>query len=149
MTTPTRADRSKSRGFTLIELVIALAIVAILVRIAFPSYQAYVVRSSRQAAQSELVALANAQEKIFLNDNAYVFDPATSVKKAYTGKSDGGLGVTSEKSKDGRYKYSVAATATTFTLTATPTGAQYAGDPLPLTISETGQRKWGTSGKTW
>ena len=155
MTTPTRAAGSRSRGFTLIELLIALAIVAILVRIAFPSYQAYIVRSSRQAAQSELVALANAQERIFLNSNAYT----ASVTGTYTGQSGGGLGVPTlsgsappddpGKSKDGRYKYSVAATATTFTLTATPTGAQYAGDPLPLTISETGQRKWGTSGKTW
>ena len=95
----TRTDGSKGRGFTLIELLIALAIVAILVRIAFPSYQAYIVRSSRQSAQSELIALANAQEKIFLNSNAYT----SSVTSAYTGQSTGGLGVTSGKSKDDRY----------------------------------------------
>ena len=89
MTTPTRAAGSRSRGFTLIELLIALAVVAILVRIAFPSYQAYIVRSSRQAAQSELVALANAQERIFLNSNAYT----ASVTGTYTGQSGGGLGV--------------------------------------------------------
>jgi len=157
MTTPTRAAGSRSRGFTLIELLIALAVVAILVRIAFPSYQAYIVRSSRQAAQSELVALANAQERIFLNSNSYT----GKVTSPYNGQSTGGLGVPDlndvvdaasvdpGKSKDSRYTFSVAGTATTFTLTATPTGAQYAGDPLPLTISETGQRKWGTSGKTW
>ena len=143
MTRRTRTDGSKGRGFTLVELLIALAIVAILVRIAFPSYQAYIVRSSRQSAQSELIALANAQEKIFLNSNAY----ATSVTGAYTGQSSGGLGVTSGKSKDNRYTYSVAATATTFTLTATPvSGTPQAGDGN-LTITETGQRTWGS--KTW
>ena len=63
--------RRRDRGFTLIDLVIAIAIIGILLKIAFPSYQAYIVRSSRQSAQGELVALANAQEKIFLNSNAY------------------------------------------------------------------------------
>jgi type IV pilus assembly protein PilE len=152
MTTPTRADASRSRGFTLIELLIAMAIVAILVRIAFPSYQAYVVRSSRQAAQSELVELANAQEKIYLNSNAYT----TSVTGDYTGQSTGGLGVkatatctTAGRSRDCRYTYSLnnAAAAGTFTLTATPvSGTPQAGDGN-LTITETGQRTWGT--KTW
>ena len=144
MSASTRTNGARSRGFTLIELLIAMAIVAILVRIAFPSYQAYIVRSSRQAAQSELVGLANAQEKIFLNSSAYT----TSVTGAYTGQSTGGLGVTTGKSRDNRYTYTVAATATTFTLTATPaSGTPQAGDGT-LTITETGQRTWG-SGKTW
>ena len=142
-----RIDGSRSRGFTLIDLLIAIAIMAILMRIAFPTYQAYIVRSSRQAAQSELVALANAQERIFLNSNAYSVDASTSVTAAYTGQSGGGLGVTSGKSKDNRYTFSVAGTAVTFTLTATPvTGTPQAGDGN-LAITETGQRTWGS--KTW
>ena len=121
--------RSRHRGFTLIELLIALTVVAILVLIAFPSYQAYIVRSSRQAAQSELVALADSQEKIFLNSSAY----SSSVTGNYTGQSGGGLGV--------------AATATTFTFTATPvTGTSQAADGN-LTITEAGKRTWGS--KTW
>jgi type IV pilus assembly protein PilE len=152
MTTPTRADASRSRGFTLIELLIAMAIVAILVRIAFPSYQAYVVRSSRQAAQSELVELANAQEKIYLNSNAYT----TSVTGDYTGQSTGGLGVkatttctTAGRSRDCRYTYSLnnAAAAGTFTLTATPVAGTPQASDGNLTITETGQRNWGT--KAW
>jgi len=144
MTTASFATRSGHRGFTLIDLVIAIAIVAILTRIAFPSYQAYIVRSSRQAAQSELVALANSQEKIFLNSSAY----SSSVTGAYTGQSTGGLGVTSGKSKDTRYSYSLSnVTATTFTLTATPvTGTPQANDGN-LTITESGARTWGS--KTW
>ena len=144
--------RSRHRGFTLIELLIALAVVAILVRIAFPSYQAYIVRSSRQAAQAELVALANSQEKIFLNSSASAY--SSSVTGNYTGQSGGGLGVaatttctTAGRSKDCRYTFSVAATATTFTLTATPvTGTPQAADGN-LTITEAGKRTWGS--KTW
>ena len=150
MTTRPDGAGSRQRGFTLIELLIALAVIAILVKIALPSYQAYVVRGSRQAAQSELVALANAQEKIFLNSSAY----SSSVSAAYTGQSAGGLGVaatatcsTAGRSKDCRYTFSVAATATTFTLTATPVaGTLQVGDGN-LTINEQGTRTWGT--KTW
>ena len=135
--------RRNERGFTLIDLVIAMAIVAILTRIALPSYQAYIVRASRQAAQSELVALANAQEKIFLNSNAYT----ANVTTAYTGQSAGGLGVTSGNTKDNRYAITAAATATTFTLTATPaSGTPQAGDGV-LTINEQSVRTWGS--KTW
>jgi type IV pilus assembly protein PilE len=150
------ARRARHRGFTLIDLVIALAVIAILLRIALPSYQAYIVKSSRQAVQGELIALAQAEEKIFLNSNSYT----SSVTGAYTGQSSGGLGVTaatspsgSGKSKDDRYTISVAATPTAgplftaFTLTATPkTGTPQVGDGN-LTINEQGVRTWGS--KTW
>jgi type IV pilus assembly protein PilE len=136
--------RCAQRGFTIIDLVIAIAIMAILIRIALPAYQGYLVRGSRQTAQSELIALANSEEKIFLNSSAYT----SSVTGAYTGQSSGGLGVTSGNSKDGRYAYSIATTATTFTITATPaTGTPQANDGT-LTITEAGVRTWGTS-KTW
>ena len=142
--------RGRHGGFTLIDLVIALAVLAILLRIAFPSYQAYLVRGSRQAAQGELVALANAQEKIFLNSNSYT----SSAVGAYTGQSTGGLGLpaatsptTSGKSKDDRYLIAVSATATTFTLTASPKpGTPQVGDGN-LTINEQGVRTWGS--KAW
>ena len=44
-------------GFTLIELIIAVAIVAVLASIAYPSYTQYVVRSNRAAAQAEMMDL--------------------------------------------------------------------------------------------
>jgi type IV pilus assembly protein PilE len=142
--------RRGQRGFTLIDLVIAIAILAILIRIAFPSYQAYLVRSSRQSAQGELVALANLQEKIFLNSNAY----ASTTNDAYTGQSGGGLGLVASsnptncgKSKDDRYAICVTATTTTFTLTASPkAGTPQVGDGN-LTINEQGVRAWGS--KSW
>ena len=134
----------RERGFTVIDLMVALAIVAILVRIALPAYQAYIVRGSRQAAQSELVQLATAQEKIFLNSNSYT----ANVTTAYTGLSTGGLGVTSGKTKDGRYTITLpTATATTFQLQAAPvSGTPQAGDGN-LTIDEKNVRTWGS--KSW
>lgn len=135
---------STVNGFTLIELMITLAIIGILMAIAVPSYQDYIRKASRSAAQSELLELAAAQEKIFLNSSAY----AGSVTGAYNGSSAGGLGRTSGKTNDGKYDLSLNPVgSTTYTLTATPVvGSSQATDGT-ISISESGQRLWGTS--TW
>lgn len=112
-------NSNRKKGFTLIELMIAVAIIGILTAIAFPSYQNYVTRSSRSAAQTELLQLANLQEKIYLNSNGY----AVSVTAAYNGRDDGGLGKTSGRTEDGKYNLSITPNATptqTYTITATP-----------------------------
>jgi type IV pilus assembly protein PilE len=60
-----------TRGFTLIELMIALVIVAILAGIAVPSYRNYVLRSHRVEATAALLKVAAAQEKFYLQNNTY------------------------------------------------------------------------------
>jgi type IV pilus assembly protein PilE len=134
--------RTDTRGFTLIELMVAVAIVAILATIALPSYRNYMVRSSRAAAQAELMDLASLQEKIFLNSNAYT----GNVTAGYTGNATGGLGKTSGTTKDGYYTItaSVGTGSTTYTLTAAPiAGGRQDGDGS-LSITESGKRTWGT-----
>lgn len=136
-------QRLRRRGFTLIELMIAVALVAILAAVALPSYTEYIKRSSRGAAQSELVELAAVQEKIFLNSNAY----AISVTTAYSGSSTGGLGATTGLSRDSRYSFSTTVNGASFTLIATPvSGSTQTGDGN-LSIDAQGQRTWGS--KTW
>lgn len=61
----------KNHGFSLIELMIATAIVAILMVIAVPSYQTYVERQRQQSAQQALLNLANRQEQWFADTRAY------------------------------------------------------------------------------
>ena len=132
-----------SRGFTLIELMIVVVVVAILAAVALPSYREYIRRSSREATQSQLIEMAGIQEKIFLNSNAYSADVAA----AYTGKPDGGLGATGAKSINGRYTLAATVNGATFILTATPVvGSPQDGDGV-LTIASGGTRTWGS--KTW
>lgn len=138
------ALRRLARGFTLIELMIAVAVVGILLSIALPAYQDQVRRSSREAAQAQLVELASLQERIFLNGNAYT----ANVTAAYNGTAAGGLGVTSGRTRDNKYTLTAAAAGATFTLTATPVAGSTQASDGTLTINAAGHRTWAGT-KTW
>lgn len=66
------------KGFTLIELMIVVAIIGILVAIALPSYQQYVIRSNRTAAESEMVYIANLQQQFLFANRAYADNTSLS-----------------------------------------------------------------------
>ena len=59
------------RGFTLIELMVTVVIVAILGAIAYPSYTSYVVKSNRAAVKSFMVAVANREQQYILDARVY------------------------------------------------------------------------------
>jgi type IV pilus assembly protein PilE len=61
----------KQAGFTLVELVIAMVIVAILASIALPSYRDSVRKSERRAAQAAMMQIANLQHQYFVSNRAY------------------------------------------------------------------------------
>ena len=100
----------RTRGFTLIELMIVVAIVAILAAVAIPSYQQYIQKSRRVDAKETLTRMATLQERFFFQNSAY----ATNIDD---------LGGTA--SPEGWYRINMpVATNSTFTITATPIGAQ-------------------------
>src|SRR4051812_6679555 len=65
-------------GMTLIELMVVLAIIALLTAIALPSYQSYTVRGIRSQGQQFLMDLAQAQEQYFLDNRGYATDLGTT-----------------------------------------------------------------------
>jgi len=72
-------DRSQARldrGFTLIELMVTMVIAAILLSIAIPAYNLYVLKSHRTDAKSALVDLASLEERYFSTQNAYTSIPS-------------------------------------------------------------------------
>lgn len=138
--------KTRHAGFTLIELMIAVTIIGILLAIAVPSYRDYMVKASREAAKTELMQLANVQEKIYLNSNNYAF----SVTGAYTGQATGGLGKTSGTTEDGKYTIVMynAATGTTvmtaadqyYRLAAVPVAGTTQASDGTITIDATGRK---------
>lgn len=69
-----KTDPAKlARGFSLIELMVAVVIIGILTAIAVPSYQSYIQRADRTVAQSALIQLAATMERYYAaNNNTYV-----------------------------------------------------------------------------
>jgi type IV pilus assembly protein PilE len=61
-------------GMTLIELMMVVAIVALLAAVALPSYQRYLARGIRSQAQQFLMDIAQAQEQFFLDQRSYATD---------------------------------------------------------------------------
>jgi type IV pilus assembly protein PilE len=61
----------KARGFTLIELMITVVIVAVLASVAWPSYQSYLQRSRRAEAQSLMLAIVNKEQQYLLDARQY------------------------------------------------------------------------------
>lgn len=68
---------SKPRGFTLIEVMITVAIVAILAAIALPNYNQYVIRGKLSEAHSNLLALRVQAEQYFQDNRGYIGYPCT------------------------------------------------------------------------
>lgn len=75
--------RKEQAGFTLIELMMVLVIVAVLLLVALPGYQEQVRRGHRAAAQAEMLDIANRQQQFFLSNRTYA-DYATLVGNGYS-----------------------------------------------------------------
>ena len=119
----------KLSGFTLIEIMITVAILAIIAAVAIPSYAGYVERGKRAEARTALLDIAARQERYYSNNRQY----ADQLSK---------LNMSGAKSENGYYALSVTLSGSNnqdFDATATPSGwtDDKCGD---LGIDETGAK---------
>lgn len=124
------------RGFTLIEVMVVVAIVGILAAIAYPSYQEHVNKSRRADAQASLVELAQFMERHYTTQGGYLASGtsgAAPVLPFTKSPRDGGLEF---------YALSLApgTTATSYTLQAVPKNSMLGDKCGTLTLSNTGQK---------
>jgi type IV pilus assembly protein PilE len=132
--------RSARGGFTLVELMIVLVIVAILAAIAYPAYTQHVLKTHRRAATACLMELAQWMERFYTTNMRYDQDTNGSAVTLPT--------LTCRNDLSARFSFAFDSgqpTATTYTIVATAQGAQ-ANDKesgtacSPLTINQAGAR---------
>lgn len=133
----TDVNSNRPHGFTLIELMVAVAIVAILTVIAIPQYTKYVMQSRRPDAKQALLDLAAREERYYTLNNTYTTS-ATALGYAAFPVALG--------SNATDYLLSVtAATATTYSAQAVPQGSQASDSCGTYTLDNLGNQGAGTS----
>jgi len=122
----------KNSGFTLVEILIVVALVAILVTLAIPSFENSIRKSRRADAQTALIQFTVAAERIYTQSNSYTAVTLPANSDYYT------------------YTFPVAVTAMAYTIRATPTALQNNDGCGVMTLTQTGQRTHtGTETDCW
>ena len=135
---PVANNVMRINGFTLIELMITVAIIGILASIAMPSYEQYVLKANRQAAQAVLMENAQFMERYFTTNNKYTDATLLSVVSP---KGATGAAIKYD------ITFSTTPTAAAYTMKATRANSQTneskCGD---LTVAHTGAQTPTTAG---
>jgi type IV pilus assembly protein PilE len=123
-------------GFTLIELMITVAIIAILASVAYPSYQQYVIRSNRSEMEQFMLDVSNREEEFLLNNRSYT--------------NLAGLNLSVPARLQSLYTVTAAATtscagatltAPSYCITSTPVATSIQKDDGALTLDSQGNKK--------
>jgi len=123
---------TRAVGFTLVELMIVIAVMAILVSLALPNYQQSIRKGRRADAQTDLIEFVGQAERVFTQTNSY----ATAILPANTDFYT--------------YTFSVAAAATVYTIQAAPKTVQDQDSCGTMRLDQAGLRtKTGTLADCW
>lgn len=136
------SGRKRARGFTLVEVMVVVVVVAILASIALPSYSRYGFRARRADAHNMLVHLAAAQERYYSTHNRYSGDMTDFGYSAGATTEHGYYVVSLEVGGNGQ----------SFIATATPQGPQASDQCGVLGLDNTGKKEWAgteSNGKCW
>lgn len=133
-------SQRSSLGFTLIELMVTVAIVGILAAVAFPSYTEYIKRGDRASARAALLEAQQFMERFYAANSRYTTDTGGTTSPNLPARL---LQVPAESPK---YDLTLTAPATnSYTLTATPKGSDKCGN---LTLTNTGIKGISATGPT-
>lgn len=129
-----------NKGFSLIELVVAMAIVGIIAAIAIPSYQGSMRKAIRSDAKAALMDLAARQERFFTENNSYTVTLSN-------------LGYTSANSPEGYYSLAAVAgptgsITTSFTVSANLIASSNDSNCSQFSLSSNGAKS-ATSSSCW
>ena len=124
---------AKPKGFTLIEMMIVVAIVAITAAIALPSYQNQIEKTRRGAAKADLIELTSFMQRFYTENNRFDVDrTGTAVALPFN-----------ESPSDGTTKFydlTLVVAPSSYTLSAAPKGAQSSDSCGTLRVAHTGAK---------
>jgi type IV pilus assembly protein PilE len=130
-----------AKGFTLIELMIVVAVIGIISMIAIPQYSKYVIRGNRAAAEAFMMDVTNSEKQYLLDARSYTANWASTAATP-------NLAMTAPTNVTSNYTITISTLAgppPSYTITATPvTGSKQVGDGN-LTLDDLGNK--GPSGK--
>lgn len=135
----TMMKNRRAKGFTLIELMMAVVVIGILVAVAMPSYQDYVRRGHRTAAQAFLMDVAQRQQQYFMDNRGFTDATAT-------------LGMTTPTDVASRYTIAIVLDAgppASFSVSAAPVGAQTQDTCGTLTLTSAGAKTSSSGSNCW
>ena len=139
----------RNKGFTVVELLIVLAVIGILTAVAFPSYQNHVRKAARAAAQASMMQVADRQAQYLLDARNYAVTSTALTTLNVTVPTDVASKYTiTVTAADGT---NTASTPPTYTIVATPisTGPQVADGTLTLTHTGAKTRTVGSTVYSW
>jgi type IV pilus assembly protein PilE len=142
-------NKKDQAGFTLIEQMIVVVVIAILASVAIPSYTGYITDARRQGAVQEMLKIGSSQEQHFMDNKAYGSSLVDLGYAAATVGIDASGARTSATDASAVYNFTISSTTTStsgiiraYTISAVPKASQLERDTecATLTLTEAGAK---------
>jgi type IV pilus assembly protein PilE len=130
------------QGFSLIELMIVVAIIGIISGIAYPSYQETIRKSKRKDIQAEMLNVAGLFEREYTKNGSYTAILNDPTVLTYSEIDNDFYTMPAQSAKNYSFRVNVVASPPSFELFARPEGELASSKDGPMLLTSSGQRGW-------